>query len=51
MKDGFAIPMLMDKKEPRIPEFDEVKTKVANVIKSNARRSKSNRRRRICWRS
>lgn len=33
VKDGFAIPMLVDKKEPRIPEFDEVKTKVAADIK------------------
>jgi peptidyl-prolyl cis-trans isomerase D len=33
IKDGFAIPMLVDKKEPRIPEFDEVKTKVADAIK------------------
>ena len=31
--NGFAIPMLVDKKEPRIPEFDEVKTKVADAIK------------------
>jgi peptidyl-prolyl cis-trans isomerase D len=33
VKDGFAIPILVDKKEPRIPEFDEVKTKVADAIK------------------
>ncbi len=33
VKDGFAIPMLVEKKEPRIPEFDEVKTKVADAIK------------------
>lgn len=33
IKDGFAIPMLVDKKEPRIPDFDEVKTKVADSIK------------------
>ena len=33
VKDGFAIPMLVDKKEPRIPEFDEVKTRVADDIK------------------
>lgn len=33
IKDGFAIPMLVEKKEPRIPEFDEVKTKVADAIK------------------
>lgn len=33
IKEGFAIPMLVDKKDPRIPEFDEVKTKVAKDIK------------------
>ncbi len=33
VKEGFAIPMLVDKKEPRIPEFDEVKTSVADAIK------------------
>jgi len=33
IKGGFAIPMLLEKKEPRIPEFDEVKTKVATAIK------------------
>lgn len=33
VKGGFAIPMLVDKKEPRIPEFDEIKTKVAEAVK------------------
>ena len=33
IKGGFAIPMLVDKKEPRIPEFDEVKSKVADALK------------------
>jgi peptidyl-prolyl cis-trans isomerase D len=33
IKGGFAIPMLVEKKEPRIPDFDEVKTKVADEIK------------------
>ena len=33
IKDGFGVPMLVDKKEPRVPEFDEVKTKVAEAIK------------------
>jgi hypothetical protein len=33
IKDGFGIPMLVDKKDPRIPEFDEVKTKVADDLK------------------
>jgi peptidyl-prolyl cis-trans isomerase D len=33
IKNGFAIPMLVEKKDPRIPDFDEVKTKVADEIK------------------
>lgn len=33
VKDGFAIPMLVDKKDPRVPEFDEVKTQVADAMK------------------
>jgi peptidyl-prolyl cis-trans isomerase D len=33
VKNGFAIPMLVDKKEPRIPEFDEVKSKIADAMK------------------
>ncbi|HET6973031.1 MAG TPA: peptidyl-prolyl cis-trans isomerase [Pyrinomonadaceae bacterium] len=33
VKGGFAIPMLAEKKDPRIPDFDEVKTKVAEEIK------------------
>ena len=33
IKNGFGIPMLLEKKEPRIPDFDEVKTKVAEAIK------------------
>jgi peptidyl-prolyl cis-trans isomerase D len=33
VKNGFAIPMLVDKKEPRIPEFDEVKAKISDSIK------------------
>ncbi len=33
VKGGFAIPMLIDKKDPRIPEFDEVKTKIADAMK------------------
>jgi peptidyl-prolyl cis-trans isomerase D len=34
VKGGFAIPILVEKKEPRIPDFDEVKTKIADVIKN-----------------
>src|SRR4030095_15434821 len=33
VKGGFAIPMLLDKKEPRIPDFDEVRTKIADIVK------------------
>ena len=37
IKGGFAIPMLLEKKEPRIPEFDEVKSKVARCDQTAAR--------------
>lgn len=33
IKGGFAIPMLLEKKEPRIPDFEEVKTQIADTIK------------------
>ena len=33
IKNGFAVPMLVEKKDPRIPDFDEVKTKIADSIK------------------
>ncbi len=33
VKGGFAIPMFVDKKEPRIPEFDEVKGKLTETLK------------------
>jgi peptidyl-prolyl cis-trans isomerase D len=33
VKGGFAIPMLIDKKEPRIPDFEEVKAKVTQAVK------------------
>jgi peptidyl-prolyl cis-trans isomerase D len=33
VKGGFAIPMLIEKKDPRIPEFDEVKAEVAKTVK------------------
>lgn len=33
IKGGFAITMLVEKKDPRTPEFDEVKTKVATAVK------------------
>ena len=33
IKNGFAIPMLVDKRDPRIPDFDEVKDKIAKAVK------------------
>jgi peptidyl-prolyl cis-trans isomerase D len=33
VKGGFAIPTLAEKRDPRIPDFDEVKTKVAQALK------------------
>jgi peptidyl-prolyl cis-trans isomerase D len=33
VKDGFAIPMLIDKREPRTPEFEEVRDKVAEAVR------------------
>src|SRR3989440_2254033 len=33
IKNGFAIPMLVEKREPRIPDFAEVKDKVAKAVK------------------
>jgi peptidyl-prolyl cis-trans isomerase D len=33
VKGGFAIPMLVEKKDPRIPDFEEVKTRVAESLK------------------
>lgn len=33
IQNGFAIPMLVDKKDPRDAEFDEVKTQLIDVVK------------------
>lgn len=33
IKEGVAIPMFVDKKEPRIPDFDEVKDKLTSAFK------------------
>src|SRR5436190_23758756 len=33
IKNGFAIPLLVEQKPPRIPEFDEVKDKVRSAVK------------------
>jgi peptidyl-prolyl cis-trans isomerase D len=39
IKNGFAIPMLVEKKGPRIPEFDEVKDKVGQAVKQEKAKS------------
>lgn len=40
IKNGFAIPMLIEKKEPnRVPEFDEVKAKITTAFKSERAKS------------
>jgi peptidyl-prolyl cis-trans isomerase D len=33
IKNGFAVPVLVEKRDPRIPDFDEVKDKVAQDLK------------------
>src|SRR6266567_9072213 len=33
IKNGFAVPMLVEKRDPRIPDFDEVKDKVTKGVK------------------
>jgi peptidyl-prolyl cis-trans isomerase D len=40
IKGGFAIPMLLEKRDPRIPEFDEVKDKVAQAYKQEQGRQR-----------
>jgi peptidyl-prolyl cis-trans isomerase D len=39
VKDGFAVPMLVEKRDPRIPEFDEVKSKVIAAVKEEKAKS------------
>ncbi len=39
IKNGFAVPMLVEKKGPRIPEFDEVKDKVTQAVKTEKAKS------------
>ncbi|HQU91200.1 MAG TPA: SurA N-terminal domain-containing protein [Pyrinomonadaceae bacterium] len=41
VQNGFAIPMLADKKEPRDAEFDEVKAKLIDVVKLEKARAQS----------
>lgn len=40
IKDGFAIPMLVEKKEPRDATFDEVKTRVAEAVANEQAKAK-----------
>lgn len=40
VKGGFAIPMLLEKRDPRIPEFDEVKDKVTQGYKQEQARQR-----------
>lgn len=40
VQNGFAIPMLVDKKEPRDAEFDEVKNELIEVVKLETARNK-----------
>ena len=39
IKNGFAIPMLVERKGPRIPEFDEVKDRVGQAVKQERAKS------------
>jgi peptidyl-prolyl cis-trans isomerase D len=39
IKNGFAVPMLVEKKGPSIPEFDEVKDRVAQALKQERAKS------------
>jgi peptidyl-prolyl cis-trans isomerase D len=40
IKDGFAIPLLLEKREPRDAEFDEVKEQVAESVKAEQSKTK-----------
>ncbi len=40
IKDGFAIPQLLEKREPRDAEFDEVKEQVAEAVKTEQAKTK-----------
>jgi peptidyl-prolyl cis-trans isomerase D len=39
IKNGFAVPMLVEKKGPRIPDFSEVKDKVTQAVKTEKAKS------------
>lgn len=40
VKEGFAVPMLVDKKEPRDAEFEEVKNELVEVVKLESARNR-----------
>ncbi|MFY9621121.1 MAG: SurA N-terminal domain-containing protein [Pyrinomonadaceae bacterium] len=39
IKDGFAVPMLVEKRDPRIPGYDEVKDRVTSSVKQEKAKS------------
>jgi len=39
IRNGFAIPMLLDKREPRVPEFEEVRDKMAQALRQERAKS------------
>jgi peptidyl-prolyl cis-trans isomerase D len=39
VKNGFAVPMLIDKRDPRIPDFEEIKDKVLAAAKQDKAKS------------
>lgn len=39
VQNGFAVPVLVDKKEPRDAEFDEVKAQIVDIVKIDKARS------------
>ncbi len=39
IQNGFAIPMLVDKREPRDAEFDEVKSQIVDIVKIDKARA------------
>lgn len=39
IKNGFAVPMLVEKRDPRIPEFEEVKDRVTYSVKQEKAKS------------
>jgi parvulin-like peptidyl-prolyl isomerase len=39
IQNGFAVPVLVDKKEPRDAEFDEVKAQIVDIVKADKARA------------